>query len=299
MYYLFCSYIRVCFQLVACCFRLRICLTQGFVNGVLIRVCSLIGFLLFMGFYGILSSLFLRVNLELKNNDKIKEIPDTIKIIKSQRQPKNYKRIITSFTFGEITTQGVTKCNNKRCKICDIIIEGKSSPFKDPKTKFKINKDFSCNSKNVVYIIECSKCKEIYIGSTQALNTRISLHRNNIKITENRKLSVSKHLYECSHGELKIMSIYQTNDYTLLQIKEKKFIDKFKPNLNKTRIIHTHTHTHTHTNGQKIHRYIYIYIYTRTKIISKNDYQYIPNHITTHTHRHTHTDTHTHRHTHT
>ena len=30
------------------------------------------------------------------------------------------------------------------------------------------------------------------------------------------------------------MPIYQTNDYTLLQIKEKKFIDKFKPNLNKT-----------------------------------------------------------------
>ena len=30
------------------------------------------------------------------------------------------------------------------------------------------------------------------------------------------------------------MPIYQTNDYTLLQIKEKKFIDKFKPKLNKT-----------------------------------------------------------------
>ena len=26
----------------------------------------------------------------------------------------------------------------------------------------------------------------------------------------------------------------QTNDYILLQIKEKKFIDKFKPKLNKT-----------------------------------------------------------------
>ena len=53
---------------------------------------------------------------ELKNNVKIKEILDTTKIIKSQRQPKNLKIILTSFTFGENTTQGVTKCNNKWCK---------------------------------------------------------------------------------------------------------------------------------------------------------------------------------------
>ena len=68
-----------------------------------------------------------------------------------------------------------------------MIIEGKSYTFKNPKTKFKINKNLSCNSKNVVYIIECSECKEIYIGSTQALNTRTSFHRSNIKIEENRK----------------------------------------------------------------------------------------------------------------
>ena len=76
---------------------------------------------------------------ELKNKDKIKEILDTTKIIKSQRQPKNLKRILTSSTFGENATQGVTKCNNKWCKICDIIIEGKSYTFKNLETKFKIN----------------------------------------------------------------------------------------------------------------------------------------------------------------
>ena len=30
------------------------------------------------------------------------------------------------------------------------------------------------------------------------------------------------------------MLIYQTNNYTLLQVKEKKFIDKFNPKLKKT-----------------------------------------------------------------
>ena len=49
----------------------------------------------------------------------------------------------------------------------------------------------------------------------------ISLHKSDIKITENRKLNVSKHLCECSQGEFKIMPIYQTIDYALLQMKEK------------------------------------------------------------------------------
>ena len=139
-------------------------------------------------------------------NDKIKEILDTTKIIKSQRQPKNLKRILTSSTFG------VTKCNDKWCKICYITIERKSSTFKNPETKFKINKGLSCYSKNVIYIIECSKCKEIYIRSTQSLNIRTSLPWSNIKIKENGKLNVSPHLHKCRQGEFEIMPIYQTND---------------------------------------------------------------------------------------
>ena len=72
----------------------------------------------------------------------------------------------------------------KRCGVCDITIERKSYTFNNPETKFIINK--GNNSKN-----ECNKCKEIYIGSTQALNTRISLPKSNIEIAENKKLNVS------------------------------------------------------------------------------------------------------------
>ena len=53
---------------------------------------------------------------ERKNKDKIKEILDTRKIIKSQRQPKNTIRILTSYTLKENKTQGVIKSNDKRCK---------------------------------------------------------------------------------------------------------------------------------------------------------------------------------------
>ena len=85
---------------------------------------------------------------------KSKKILDTT-VIKSQRRPKTLK-ILTSSTFRENKTQGDTKCKNKRCGVCDIIIEGKPYTFKNPKRKFIMNKDLSCNSKNVVYIIECN-----------------------------------------------------------------------------------------------------------------------------------------------
>ena len=64
------------------------------------------------------------------------------------------------------------------------------------------------------------------------------------------------------------MPIYQTNDYTLFQIKEKYFIDKFKSKLNKTCTVHTHTHIHTHTHTHthmetNIHINVYMYIHTQ------------------------------------
>ena len=82
---------------------------------------------------------------------------DTTKVIKNQRQHKNILKILISSTFGENITHGVTKCKNKVYETCGIIIEKKSYTFKNPKTKFVINKDCSCISKNVVYIIAYNK----------------------------------------------------------------------------------------------------------------------------------------------
>ena len=136
------------------------------------------------------------------------------------------------------------------CGVCNIIIERKSYNFENPKTTFIINRNLSCNSKNVVYIIECNKCEKVYIGSTQVLNTSVSIHKSNIQLSENRKLNSSKHRNECSNEMFKTMPIYQTVENILLQIKE-NFIENqayTEENLNYVhtqRQIHTHTHTHT------------------------------------------------------
>ena len=61
----------------------------------------------------------------------------------------------------------------------------------------------------------------------------IALHRSNIKLPQNRILFVSKHIYECSKGQFHIMPLYQTDNYSNIQIKE-HLIDKYKPLLNRT-----------------------------------------------------------------
>ena len=74
----------------------------------------------------------------------------------------------------------------------------------------------------------------MYVLHKYLIPERISLHRSNINLPENRKFYVSKKAYECRNGLFKIMSKYQTDDYILLQIKEKNFVEKIKPSLNRT-----------------------------------------------------------------
>ena len=95
----------------------------------------------------------------------------------------------------------------KRYGVCNIIIKAKSYTFENLKTKFIINRILKNNSKNVDCLIKCNKCKEVYVDSTQALNTRISLNKNNINLQENKKLNTNTnvavdHSKQCLYTKL-------------------------------------------------------------------------------------------------
>ena len=88
-----------------------------------------------------------------------------------------------------------------------------------PKTTFIINRRLRYNSKNIAYSFKYFNCKKVYSGCTHALNNRISLLKSNIRLPENKEFYPSKHFYKCNKENFKIMSIYKTDDYLLLQIK--------------------------------------------------------------------------------
>ena len=173
----------------------------------------------------------------LIESPRMKNALNDSKIIKSSRQPPSLKRLLTRAKFNNNKEFMVTKCKNKRCKLCDNLIESSKFIFKDNQC-FKINDNMNCNTKNCIYVLICQGCNEYYIGQTNDLRLRANLHRNDIKRCT--KLYVDRHIHQCAKSkkiQFKIMPFFKlkgTNDSQLdRENKEKHFIDKFNPSLNR------------------------------------------------------------------
>ena len=69
---------------------------------------------------------------------------------------------------------GMHACN-KPCSICPFVSNKKIIKAKHNDHKVELSKHFDCNTKNIVYIIECRKCGDQYIGQTQTLSEEDSL----------------------------------------------------------------------------------------------------------------------------
>ena len=76
-------------------------------------------------------------------------------------------------------TLGIEPCGKRNCHVCQFIINTDTfSPITTDET-FKINKGpLNCNSKKVVYLSECEKCKNSYGGKAQ---TKFRMKLNNYK----------------------------------------------------------------------------------------------------------------------
>lgn len=170
----------------------------------------------------------------LNNSSKMKSILDNTTLIVSRRQPKSLKQYLTHAQYNsEKPTKHVSKCNESRCGTCKVIITGNSITLKSGKT-WEIKSPMDCKSKNVIYVITCCKCNSFYVGQTEHLRKRVTLHREQISHQEYRHLEVSKHLAQCNNGEFQIMPIYQCKNATRLfrETKEQEIIGFLKPDLN-------------------------------------------------------------------
>ena len=77
---------------------------------------------------------------------------------------------------------GIKKCNHPRCLTCSFLQEGQTNyTFFTTNENRKITDSISCHSKNLIYMIECTKCHLQYIGETKRqLNERFGEHRRSI-----------------------------------------------------------------------------------------------------------------------
>ena len=156
--------------------------------------------------------------------------------IKSKRQAPKLKHLLTRARFCEeegIPT--IKRCNRGNCALCAHLLEGNN--FKS-KSGFKVTVKFSmsCDVKNVVYVIICKVCKEEYVGVTNDLRKRMSIHRNHIRDPSHRILKVSAHIENCVDAEPKfnVFPLFKMNTDGIAprRKKEKDYIKLLKPKLN-------------------------------------------------------------------
>lgn len=182
--------------------------------------------------FGVIKSTF----NNLQCHTETKEIFKDAKLIKSKRQPSNLKNLLTRAKLTNKKEQGVSKCGKSRCKLCTELIEGDTFKFEHTNEIFNIKSKMNCATLNCIYVIKCQGCTSTYIGETCNFRSRTNLHRDHIK--NNTGLYVNKHINKCAkkqYPQFNIMPIYKVkkDDEKLRKTKERNFINKYKPELNK------------------------------------------------------------------
>ena len=166
----------------------------------------------------------------LTDDQTMREALSGSKIIKSKRQPPNLKRLITKAKFTEQqikTTIKVFKRNRPNCALCEYIEEGNSYNFNGK--VFYVNETMSCDVKNVIYVMKCNGCKELYIGQTgDKLCTRRTIHAQQIRDPSTRQIPLSGHIDICSQNNPKFQMFpffkIRTESISARLAKEKHFI---------------------------------------------------------------------------
>ena len=175
----------------------------------------------------------------LKSSEKYNDLLKDVRLIKSERQPKNLGRILQSSFFSSKKPKfGVTKCNQKRCGTCRYLMEQDRVYFNEANLDFKIKTEFTCESRNLIYAIFCSGCNQYYIGSTGCLRKRVTGHKGDLKKIDKHML-VYKHISECVLNKntvtpFKIIPFYKckTKTFASRVAVENYFRRKLKPQLN-------------------------------------------------------------------
>ena len=119
------------------------------------------------------------------------------------------------------TIPGMTKCK-KYCQLCPYVMEGRV--VKGNNVNWKINKSVNCETHNVVYLIECDKCKMHYIGESERnLRDRISEHKTYIR-TNKLNQPTGEHFNRPGHSlaNLKITILEQMKTDSTLYRKERE-----------------------------------------------------------------------------
>ena len=176
------------------------------------------------------------------HSDSMKKTFKDCRVVIGTRQPKALRRhlIKSRFSRSKIVTQkkspGLFRCRNCKYHRLGYIQPCKSFNFgRDGKFVWEYRRYFTCDSKNVIYILKCRGCWKFYIGETKDLKPRTRKHKSDVKHPRNSFCRVlSEHLRNCcSHApHFSIFPVLFVDNQQRRRFIEKRLIHQYQPPLN-------------------------------------------------------------------
>ena len=139
-----------------------------------------------------------KLKILLAPDKKHQKVFPNVPIVESCRRKSLKYHLVRSSLLILNNTLGSEPCGKRNCQVCKFIVNTNTfSPIPADET-FKINKSLlKCNSKNVVYLSECKKCQNPYVGKTQ---TKFRLKLNNYKSANKSFKTKKQGIQKLFHG---------------------------------------------------------------------------------------------------
>ena len=90
--------------------------------------------------------------------------PGPMITFRSARKLNSY--LVRAKLYSLERTAGSCKCYGKRCEVCDNVTVTSTFTSTVTQNTYKINHQFHCSEKYLVYLLTCNKCFEQYVGQT-------------------------------------------------------------------------------------------------------------------------------------
>ena len=163
----------------------------------------------------------------LENDDEVGDLFDSKPMV-AYRRDRNLKDILVRSRLkrGEPQNAGTKNCNKRRCLTCnhitnDLLVVG-------PRGTYRVTHQFTCESKELIYCINCKKCGQLYVGETcRMLKERFREHRRNV-LNGRRDNEVATHFNDNGHSveDMGVMGIkYQAGNFRR-KLEEQRIIGK-------------------------------------------------------------------------
>ena len=150
-----------------------------------------------------------------KRNQNLRDLLIKAKVPKNQARPKR-------------NLPGMYKCNN--CPVCPYIKTDKMIKAHGSDCKVELTKRYTCQSKNLVYVISCSKCGVQYVGETEkSLQKRFSQHLGYVR-NDHLNKATGQHFNLPGHSidnmQVSVIETIQNKSEFYRKNREKYFIEK-------------------------------------------------------------------------